>query len=768
MKSRIANLVSILLLVSSMLLVSQSTPVLAYSSAPVDMSAPDYQAEGADTIGFDQIRPTDIQLIGPYDETSLVYGLPADWSLNGSPTLNLELSVAISSLSGFVANDIDSQVISVGGTLTVVYNREVVETFPFTQNGDFTKTVQIPLELTKSVRDDGRQELVFVLDSGFSCLLNQQMIVTVHTSSNITYPHTSVLPETNLARYPFPIYQGSIFSDQALIVLPDKPTAEELQSAMIISAGLGKLSNLRMALDLTTAGKLTTEQTLSQNLILVGKGSEFSILDELPLPMPVTSGKFQTQAERVDDGIVQMVNSPWNKGRVVLVVSGDTNAAVIKSAKALSSGVLRSNTSSNLSIVQDVQAEIQNMLSKNDVTLAELGYENAMLEGRGVDVASFRFFVPSGTTLNPDAYFEMFFGNSALLDFARSGLVVQVNGQPVGSVRFSETTAAEAMNRLQINIPSSVVISGTNTLDVVSSLQPIDNCSAPNLRGLWATIWSDSRLHIPLIPSLTVATPVLSLSDFPAPFVFDSSLGNTAFVLQRDDLESWSSALVVASYLGERSDGAILSLNTYFADDIPESERADKNFIVMGLAPQMPIMTELNELLPAPFESQSGIATENNMQVTFRIPANSPVGYVELLQSPWNKNNIIIVAVGNLRQGTSWAIASLYTSSLRSRLAGNFAVINDQQVITTDTRISIPQIAISSTAFPDLSLIPPVVDTTTPIAIKRPAWILPALLFAIGMVVLILSVVIINLSRHNKKGHPTPAPVEKSKEENME
>lgn len=768
MKSRIVNLVSILLLVSSMFLVNQSTPVLAYSSAPVDMSAPDYQTEGADTIGFYQIRPTDIQLIGPYDETSLAYGLPADWSLNGSPTLNLELSVAISSLSGFVANDINSQVISVGGTLTVEYNREVVGTFPFTQNGDFSKTVQIPLELTKSVRDDGRQELVFILDSGFSCLLNQQMTVTVHTSSNITYSHTSVLPDTNLARYPFPIYQGSIFPDQALIVLPDKPTAEELQSAMIISAGLGKLSNLRMTLDLTTAGKLTTEQTLSQNLILVGKGSEFSILDGLPLPMPVTSGKFQTQAERVDDGIVQMVNSPWNKGRVVLLVSGDTNAAVIKSAKALSTGVLRSNTSSNLSIVQDVQAsEIQNMPSKNDVTLAELGYENAMLERRGVDVATFRFFVPSGTTLDPDAYFEMFFGNSALLDFARSGLVVQVNGQPVGSVRFSETTAAEAMNRLQINIPSSVVISGINTLDVVSSLQPIDNCSAPNLRGLWATIWSDSRLHIPLIPSLTVATPVLSLSDFPAPFVFDSSLGNTAFVLQRDDLESWSSALEVAAYLGERSDGAIISLNTYFADDIPESERADKNFIVMGLAPQMPIMTELNELLPAPFESQSGIATENNMQVTFRIPANSPVGYVELLQSPWNKNNIIIVSVGNLRQGTSSAIASLYTSSLRSRLAGNFAVINDQQVTTADTRISIPQIAISSTA-PDLSLIPPLVDTTIPVAIERPAWILPALLFAIGMVALILIVVIINVSRHNKKGYPTPSPVEKSKEENTE
>jgi hypothetical protein len=209
-------------------------------------------------------------------------------------------------------------------------------------------------------------------------------------------------------------------------------------------------------------------------------------------------------------------------------------------------------------------------------------------------------------------------------------------------------------------------------------------------------------------------------------------------------------------------------LNTYFADDIPDSERADKNFIVMGLAPQMPIMTELNELLPAPFESESGIATENNMQVTFRIPADSPVGYVELLQSPWNKDNIIIVSVGNMRQGTSWAIASLYTSSLRSSLAGNFAVINDQQVTTTDTRIYIPQVVSSSTALPDLSLIPPQVDVTTPALIERPAWILPVLLITIGMVVLILVMVIINASRQNKMARPALPLVEKSKDENTE
>lgn len=59
------------------------------------------------------------------------------------------------------------------------------------------------------------------------------------------------------------------------------------------------------------------------------------------------------------------------------------------------------------------------------------------------------------------------------------------------------------------------------------------------------------------------------------------------------------------------------------------------------------------------------------------------------------------------------AASAMYDSSLRSRLAGSFAVINDQQVTTTDTRISSPVENIVSAAQPDVVVVPPSVDTTT-------------------------------------------------------
>ena len=765
MKSRISYFLFVSILVSGTLLVNLSSPVSAQGSDPTPTSGtplpegtslsltptvPSTEEPllpGTDTIHFFQIQQADIQLVGPYDVAFMTFGLPAEWELNGPATLNLSLHVSLSAITATLGEE---RVVGSGGTLVVEFNRQIVGSFPLTQNENLTLPIQIPRALLEPVRDDGHQEIVFILDSGFSCLINQQMSLTIRNSSNVTFPHSIVLPDTNLARFPFPIYQDTIYPDSALMVLPDRPTAEELQSAMALSAGLGRMSSSSMMLDLTTLSSITPEQLANNNLILVGKAASLPILAELQLPLSPNAGSFQTEAD--DDGVVQMVHSPWSNGRVVLLVSGDTDTAVVKAAQAVSTGVLRQNVTTNLSVIQNVQESIQSFQQNTDFTLSDLGYESTLLQRRGVDSVSYNFYIPPGMTVNPDAYFELVYGNSALIDYARSGLIIQVNGQPIGSVRFSDVTSATTTNHIQINIPSSVALPGTNSLEIISNLQPTDHCSLPNLRGLWANIWSESRFHLPLIQTIAQLNLAIDLADFPAPFILDPSLRTTAFVLPPNDLESWRSAQQLASYLGDRSNGSIVFLKTFYADAIPDTARSDLNLIVLGLAPQMPIMTELNEFLPAPFEAAAGIASENNMQVTFRIPSDSPVGYVEFLPSPWNEKNFVVAAVGNLRQGATWAASALYDASLRSRLAGNFAVINDQQVTTTDTRISAPAAQIPvSTLQPDVVVVPPSVDTANPVTVSRPIWILPALLLTVGLIVLILLGVVYNSAVQSRR-----------------
>jgi len=750
MKLRIVYLLLAFILMLGMLSslsTRASAQTLSPTATPVGTLSAATPFASTNTLYLFQLDQNDIQLTGPYDLTSLVFDLPADWKLTGSAELNLNLTIA---LSLFADAPTTLQFSGAGGNMTVEFNRQVVGSFPLNQNGETTLQILVPLEDLKSVRSDGRQELVFILDSGFSCLVNQQMTVIVHNSSSMTFPHETVLPDTSLVRFPFPIYQNTIYPDSALIVIPDEPTAGELQSALIVAAGLGRLTGLNLLLDLTSVSKISPEIAANNHMVLVGKTASLPLIDQLELPLPLTAGKFKSTDGDENDGIVQMVHSPWTLQRVVLLVTGNTDAAVVKAAQAVSTGVLRSNTASNLSVIQQVQTSFQELSQQSDFTLLDRGYNNTLLERRGTDSVTYNFYIPPDRILGADAYFELVYGNSALLDYGRSGLVIQVNGQPVGSVRFSDTTASRTMNRVQINIPPSTVVSGANQLEVISSLQPIDNCSVPNLRGMWANIWSDSRLHLPLIPTPIETAQAYDLSDFPAPLTFDSSLNTTAFVLQRDNLESWRSALQIAAYLGDRSNGSISLLQAYYADEVPDSARSALNLLVIGMAPELPIVAEMNEFLPAPFETGSGIATERNMQVTFRIPPDSPVGYIELLPSPWSKNNLVIAALGNLQQGATWAASALYSPSLRSLLAGNLAVINDQQVVTTDTRLALPEAAFLSTDQPGVALTP-LSEDIAPVTINRPTWILPALGVSLGLIILILLLVFYNMYAQNRR-----------------
>ena len=129
------------------------------------------------------------------------------------------------------------------------------------------------------------------------------------------------------------------------------------------------------------------------------------------------------------------------------------------------------------------------------------------------------------------------------------------------------------------------------------------------------------------------------------------------------------------------------------------------------------------------------------MQVLFRIPPDVPMGYVELLASPWNQANSILGVFGNSSQGLVWAGNALVDPTLRSRLAGNFAAVTGQQVVTTDTRLSaLPQVTgVGTPAAAASTPFAPFAGPSTP-PTARPGWVLPVALGAAVLAVLILLV----------------------------
>jgi hypothetical protein len=180
--------------------------------------------------------------------------------------------------------------------------------------------------------------------------------------------------------------------------------------------------------------------------------------------------------------------------------------------------------------------------------------------------------------------------------------------------------------------------------------------------------------------------------------------------------------------------------------------------LVIGRPSQMPIVREMNNNLPAPFLDDSDMAGEGNFQVTYRIPSDSPMGYIETMQSPWNSNNVVLAILGNTTEGVNWAAKALIDPVLRSRLGGNFAVVNNSQILTTNTLYSVASTGqISVTQPPSVEDAPlGVPSTQTQVPDARPVWVLPTMALSVGLIVLTIVIVIVrhrslNSARRNDR-----------------
>ncbi len=740
--------------------VSAAAQVPAPTPVPTATQQPVVQASNPNVVAFTTLGQSEIQLTSPFDTASFSFALPADWKLTTGAVLNLAMSVSFSA-TGQVASSTPAPVLNSlttsGGTLSVSFNAVQLGVIQLNQVGEVQENLTIPSNAFISPNPDGRMVLTLTLDSSYACNVNQETIVSIHTSSQFLLPHNSVALSTSLANFPQPIYEGSFVPDSAVIVVPDHPSSTDLQEAMTLAAGLGNVSGSALLLDMTTASQLTADQRSANHLIFVGKAASSStLLRQLQLPLPASTGQFQFTDSAPDDGVIEMINSPWSANHVILVVSGNTDQGALKAAQAVTAGHLLADRFPNISIVQNIQTVPATAPQPVDRTISEMGYPSQLFANFGLGAVSYQFYIPPGSTVASDARFNLVFGNSELLDYGRSGIVVSLNNIPIGSVRMSDATATQATNTVGISIPSSAILPGNNILTVRANLIPINDCTPRSLQGLWVEVWSDSSFHLPLTQVLLNPVSNLDLSNYPAPFIYDPMLGNTALVLSQNDLDSWRAALHIAAYLGQSANGTLTTLSVDYSDQVSNADRAKYNLLVIGLPSQSPIVSQMNSSLPIPFSSGDNLSAIHSSQVTYSISPDSPLGYVEMMPSPWNPNNIVLAVLGNSRMGLSWAIAALIDPTLRSNLAGNFDAINDRQILTTNTHVSSVLPGISVPTLQPAGQPPlPTGGASTTTSASRPGWILPLIAAVVFLIVVILIIFAIGRSQsRNRMGKP--------------
>ncbi len=743
---------SILLVFITFLVVVLTIP--AHAQIPILTPTPTVvQFANQDVVTFAQLQDNnmnEIVLNGPYESDGIGFTLPANWELKAGTQLDLLFGVSFNTDVGG-----QSDVIIVGGgTLSILFNDVLLSTLQLNELGEIEAQIVIPLEAIDAVGSNDVHILSFLLESSETCrFYGQNTTVYIHPTSFLTLPHEIIRPSTSLINFPRPIFQNSFLPDSALVIVPDQPSPAELQAALTTAAGLGKLSSNELILDMTTISNFKNEDARNNHIIFVGKAVSLPVLEGLNLPLPAVNGQFQLPGEDPDDGLIEMIISPWSNSHVALVISSNTDQGIIKAAQAVSNGVIRSNLSDDFAVIEQVNLTSKSNLQAVNRTLADLGYEGRTFDNRGFNAAYYDFNIPVGMSVSPESYFEMVYGHSALVDYDSSQIVIILNNQPIGSIRMSDATADQPTNKVKVMIPPSIIRPGINYLVVQVYLVPLDECVPPDIQGLWVNIWPESTLHLPHIVAPVSPFSLQELADFPDPFTYSPFLENTAFVLERNDLESWRNALQIAAYLGWQSRGSVAAFSAFYGDEFPEPERSIYNLLIFGRPSQMNIMSEINDSLPVPFAIGSDIASEgNNFQVTYRIPPDSPMGYLEIIQSPWNPANVLLAVLGNTTQGVNWATSALMDNSVRWRLASNFAEVNGPQVFVAD-KIS-PYVAVSNNSTPEPnSGFTPTDLVLPPSPARQQEWVAPVFILTIVLIILIIMFVIMRYWLSNRTRH---------------
>lgn len=722
-----------ILILSNFVQVSAKAPksdtFYAEINAPTQVGASDNVSLNFAQLGF---RPAELN--SPFDVTHLLFSIPPNWKLAAGGDVQIDYDVL---LTGSGLAQLASAGNPYGGSLVVSFNNQIIGTIPLGSTGSNSARFQIPPEALTPSTSDGRHVLKIALDAQFSCQYDVRAVVTIKDTSILNLVYGVTPPDLNLSRLPAPFYQANaLVPERTLVVTPDAPTAGELQAALNIMAGFGSMVGSTADFSLINSSRVTNDDLATSNFIFVGALEKLPLLSNVvTLPLKVEAGNFPNlPPASATDGVIQLAISPWNTAKSILLVSGKDEAAVQKASQAVSSGKIFIYQDPTLAYVKDVQPLMDSIPFVENFTFQSLGYLTETLSGIGRSTADYTFMVSKQQLFTRDGYFELLYYHSALVDNGLSSLNIELNGQVINSTALDK--ASEELTAVRIKIPFGILRYGENRLTISGQLSADTSCDESGLSDPWVIISDQSNLHLPEANALgAFQYSAMDLKNYPGLFVTQSDLGDLAFVLSKTDTTGWGIAGKLAYELGRVANPIISGMRTVFADDVSPEIREKYSMIMIGKASTLPILNEINENLPAPFDFATDTASERQLQIVYRIPQGVSVGYLELFHSPFNIDKTILLLSGNDANGLALSGDALLVSEINAQVSGVFAITNGKQVAVGDDQ------AIFSTVgdvVPDAEAVvttPLPAGTNPALNTAPPDWLMP-LLIASGVIIL--------------------------------
>lgn len=388
------------------------------------------------------------------------------------------------------------------------------------------------------------------------------------------------------------------------------------------------------------------------------------------------------------DGIIQEIISPWDKNRVILVVTGLDDLALTKAGYAMSSESKFPGMNGPVAFVEDVilpPEENQEIPAIFERTFEQLGYSDRTIKGDVIGEIEYRFNAPYGWVLDEGSFIELYFTHSQLVQYEASGLTVLINDVPVASTAFTEQSSTGGY--LNVKLTNSNIRQGRVnrlTLQAILSLQ--DECLSQELVESRAWLIVSNQSKVRLVRNQEAKLD-FNLSYYPNPFYARPDLSDLLISLPAQPVSSeWGYALRLAGSLGSSAGGKTMLPRVTAGSDLPaDAELANYNIIALGQPSRNFLLRSVSAQLPLPLSPITDQPEQKLDHIKFRLPPDLQLGYIELVVSPWNESRALLTVMGAPDTGLKEAIGVLVDKPWN--LEGNLSVVRDKKANNVDTRL---------------------------------------------------------------------------------
>jgi hypothetical protein len=433
---------------------------------------------------------------------------------------------------------------------------------------------------------------------------------------------------------------------QVIFVLPDNPDSTALTAAAQVAARLNKqVSSKVFEFETRTTGTLTNAELEDSHLIVVGLPDDQPLLSQVgeALPAPLTEDGFLTatgMAAPPEYGVVQILLSPWNIARRMMVVSAGNAQGLSMVGQAFASDEMFAQLDGRFTFVNNIpetdEETVKGPWLDNQTTFAQMGYEHQTVNGLRISEVSYYTRWPAGWVLRGDAQLTLDVAYSPNV-MPGSYIEVSIGNTPVGVARLEQSVGQRQFifdlpaGDLQdeMLLPQSVQIRLQ-----VANYMPIAECQTIDPSLIWTRILNSSKLTT---PHDYAALP--DLLAFPYPFVSDQPAAPVTLVLPDEPEEpEIEQALAVAAVLGRYALRSF-DLRVAFADDVTENEYTDSHLIVLGERTRQPWVNTF-------------LSASADLEV-------SSTGLLHEIISPWNMGRVVLIVSGQDTDGLASAVGAL-------------------------------------------------------------------------------------------------------------